>query len=245
MSPYSRVSWGEEMGLVGFWHDHFDHLADIGAGRFCIVRGRLTVDQTRIKRHLARDSQIEIVECQSPGGHARGGGNDRRRRMARAAKIKIVDRQRATTTVASRYDHRSLCGRQHHSIANRIATGVQEIEINTNTVRDEDIIVTRFAAPGVADTGPVADRNKTIDTVLRGLVGADAVVAAFNRPDILKNDVATISVNVESIILGVRGRDIADDEMGIVAAKLHASRADREPDVGLLKRFPRLKFDKE
>ena len=74
---------------------------------------------------------------------------------------------------------------------------------------------------------------------------ADAVVAAFNRSNVLKNDVATISMNIEAVVLGMRGRQVADDKMCIVAAKLDSRRADGLSDVGLRKRLPRLQFDEE
>ena len=70
-------------------------------------------------------------------------------------------------------------------------------------------------------------------------------VAAFDRSDVLKNDVPTISVDIEAVVLEMRGRQIADDKMCVVATQLDSRRPNGVSDVGLLKRLPRLEFDEE
>jgi len=165
--------------------------------------------------------------------------------MAGAAKIEIVECQRAMTTGTSGHHHWLLSGRQHDGVADRITTGVQKIEINANAVGDEEIVVTRLTAAGVTDARAIADRSETVDTVLRGLVRTDAVVAAFDRSDVLKNDVATISVDIEAVVLEMRGRQIADDEMCVVPTQLDSRRPNGVSDVGLLERLSRLELYEE
>jgi hypothetical protein len=126
-----------------------------------------------------------------------------------------------------------------------MAAGVQKIEINAHAVSDEEIVVTRLTTAGVTNACSVSDRSETVDTVLRCLVRTDAVVPAFDCSDVFKNDVATISMNVEAVVLGMRGSQISDDKMRIVAAQLDSRRPDGVSDVGLLERLPRFDFDEE
>ena len=122
---------------------------------------------------------------------------------------------------------------------------MQKIEINTNAVSDEEIVVTRLTAARVTDASAVADRNETVDTVLRSLVCTDAVVAALDRLNVFKNDVATISMNIEAVVILMRGREVADDKMSIFTTKLHTRRADGESNVGLFERLPWFYFEEE
>ena len=69
--------------------------------------------------------------------------------------------------------------------------------------------------------------------------------ARFDRSDVLKNDVATISVDIEAVVLEMRGRQIADDEMCVVPTQLDSRRPNGVSDVGLLESLSRLEFDEE
>lgn len=154
-------------------------------------------------------------------------------RLDEAVEVHIIHDETAVTRRPSSHDKGVLRRGENDDIAERIAPFIEKEEIETDAIGDEDVAVARLRRSRIADAGGVADTDETIDAVLAGSVRADAVVAALDRPDVFKNHLAAVAMDIEAVIVGMRCGEVANDEVGIFAAELHSSAAHRHGDVCL------------
>ena len=73
---------------------------------------------------------------------------------------------------------------------------------------DEQIFVVGLTCPRIAETGRVPDTDKAVNLTIDVFMSAESVVTAFDRGDVLIDEISLRSVDVEPVVVDVRPRDI-------------------------------------
>ena len=93
---------------------------------------------------------------------------------------------------------------------------VEEIEIEADTIANENVTIRRLAVPGVADAGRVTDRREAIDSISTIAVSADSVVTTVDRANVLERNVLCVR-EIEPVVVGMCAGQIADNEISTLA----------------------------
>ena len=95
----------------------------------------------------------------------------------------------------------------------------------------QNAVVVGFTRAGIADARAVSNRDKTADPILSRFVRADPIVTAFDSADVLKDHVTAIAMDVEPVVVGMRGGDVSNDKVRVVASELGAGRSNGDFNV--------------
>ena len=117
---------------------------------------------------------------------------------------------------------------------------VEHEEVEAQAILDPYSSVVGNAVPGVANASRVADRDEAVDHLLTVVMGAESVVATLDRGDVFVADFATLAVDVEAVVMDVRGGHVADQQVRAISGDHHAAGSDGRGNVVVGQRFGRI-----